>query len=274
MLDTSLARDNNLQVNFAGSAEEFIDRCDALQRADKTAEERRHALFYTSIGLFAVAFISFAAQAELITWISAIAALIALGAAWWSGTHDLEDRKIEIPKSIVMLLGGQLRRARQLAVDIDFRGYWRFSADESWLSLKLPLANGAAVSITIETKCRRKSKPKGKYTKLKDRLVERLSIRIFAPRGVALAPTPAPLSDALKVGPLLLSGAQITEKHATFSFTTAPFIRLYDRSGWHEEAYQAALPDGRDVVRAIVASYGLLGQLGRVAAANHAQAQA
>ncbi len=261
----AVPRDNNKQLYFTGSPEEFEAKCETLHGADKRSESMRMIFIVMAVLGGALLFIGFVSEQMPMIGAGAVMAAVFGIAAYVAGTGDIEDRKLEMPRTLIEALKAELRPGRPVQVDIDFRGYWRYDPGDSWLTVKLTLVNGVVAQVSARDSCKRKVRHKRKYTKIKDKIVETLVVRLVPPKGQTLDTGLSVERRPISVGSLSLRQARVTPRAATFVFATPQILRNKDRSGWHDGGY-AQMPDGADAVRSVIASYHLLGRAGARAA--------
>ncbi len=267
MVGTSawVPRDNNKLMQFSGTPEEFEARCEKMNASDKRSESLRTVFIGLTIAGGVLAFAGLSTGASMMLGLGVVmAAGFGIG-AYLAGTGDIEDRKLEMARTLVDTFKSELRKGRPIQVDIDFRGYWRYESGDSWLTVKMVLENGVAAQLSASDSCKRKTRRKRKYTKIKDKIVETLVVRLTPPKGQSLDPAMAMDRRPISVGALKLRQARATPRAATFVFATGQIFRLKGRSGWNDGGY-SQMPSGADAVRSMIASYHLLGRAGARAA--------
>ncbi len=266
-LDTWIPRDCDKEVSWSGQAAEIAMHCEALHAADKRAEQRRRSFIVLAIGGGIAGPVLGGVTG--MGWLIGVGLLLALVfgfMAYQANADDLEDRKLEFVRVLVDVLKGELREGSAVEVGLDFRGFWRFESGQTWLTVKMTLDNGVVAQISVQDRCKRKLKQKRKYTKVKDKIVESVIVRLSPPKGQTLDVGLAVGTPAIKVGPLSLRQAKVAPRAATFSFSTKQLVRTCGRGGWMEVA-RKDVPSGYDAVRALITSYHLLGRAGSRAAA-------
>lgn len=261
---TWTARDTNKQVSLSGSVPEIIEECD---RIEARAKWRRPLLIGLFVVLTAGGFIVAVALADL--WLYAVAPLVVFAggmAVMRVGTTNIEARKLETIRTLLWTFADEMRPGRPVEVSLDFRGYWRFKAGESWLTVKMTLANGVTAQITGRSTNKRKTKRKGGYLRTKDKLTEFLVVRLGPPKGQTLdAGLRIPVMDH-PLGPLSLRQVKVRPRAATFVFSTKQILRNAVGGYW-APTDRTAIPQGRDAVKALITSYQLLARAGGQAAA-------
>ncbi|MEZ4442651.1 MAG: hypothetical protein R3B72_26390 [Polyangiaceae bacterium] len=244
-----------------------------LYQADKEAE-RKSGTLSVAIGVLALVGI-------FTIWIFGLGA-IALVIALLLYLHqrklkkqDFEDRCLEVITGTLWTFAAELDRKHPVKVIADFRGYEDlppadhqrhgtgmfeqlreiFVWQNHWLIMRMVLADGCRVSVDVTAKIKRKTAQKRKYTKKKDAVVERLTVRLEPPKGKAFGVSRwVPAGTAM--GGLIFKRGQITPRHATFTYDTQVFRRTYARFGWSAPQVPLLLDSGK-VVGAVIHSYNL-----------------
>ena len=247
---------------------DVLRRCALLHLADKKAERNKSALGWLAAGFFVVAFVAFIAKA-----VAAVVAAIAIGIVillvrWWVDASDVEDRKLDVVSGVLARLGSEIDLDRPVKVHADFHAYDQTPSvggqyEHAWLEMRFVLADGTRVEISATQCAKRKTRSKRKYTKIKDRSVERLVVRLAAPKDKTFA-AHAPKNPGRVAAGLVLRGAQMQPRYAQFQFATAPTVRLRARGGWTASGLDNEL-DAASVFAAVVSSYRLAASADRAA---------
>ncbi len=260
-------RDADRQVSLSGSVPEVLHELEQLEARDQARANRRPMLIMVTI--VGVLVVMFAAILLANTTLMLLIPPLLIGGIFmaYQARLRLDDRRIEIGRTLISTFKDELREGRPLELNLDFRAYWRLTDGQNWLTLKMTLENGVAAQLSARSNSKRKQKRKRKYTKTKDKIIEILSVRLCPPKGQALdAGLQVPVIDGA-VGSLTLKQAKLAPRGATFVFATSPVLRVNIRGLWPALSTRSLLK-GRDAVLALVTSYGLLGRAGSRAAAS------
>jgi hypothetical protein len=178
---------------------------------------------------------------------------------------DIEDRRLEVFTGTVAALARELKRRRALSVALDFTAYTQHGAPaasntaaylQRWLTLELPLRDGSSVGVAVRLQVKEKSRSKRRYTKIKARLVEFVTVRISAPSGKTFAPSPQlGRHQGRGMAGLALRRIVAGPRQAVFTWATWPTLRIRGRGGWSTQG--ANRIDSRQLTAAIIASYRL-----------------
>lgn len=169
---------------------------------------------------------------------------------------DLDDRKLAAVEHLLGVLSADIKPNAAVGLGLDFRGYFRQDARlanggyaRKWLVARLPLADGSSAELSVATHCKRKTRRKNKYTKIKDRVFEELVIELRPPRGAALAP-----DAAARVQPRV-QGMRCTvgQKSLRVVMRTPPALRLYTGS-WNAQGLERLI-DGPAAVGALIRAH-------------------
>ncbi|MCA9654632.1 MAG: hypothetical protein H6712_10060 [Myxococcales bacterium] len=271
---TARPRDSKKRLVASGPPAQVKARYATLHASDKTAELVRKVTLYLAIALGVVSFVGLVGESMWVFGIALAAVVVVVAVRMSFASADIEDRKLEMARTLVETFEPELRPGRPIEVEIDFRGYWRYQPGQAWLSLKMTLANGVVAQVSALDRCKRKSKAKRKYTKIKDKITSSLVVRFTPPKGQRLEGGLQVRGKRMSVGPLTMRSAKITPRAAVFVFSTGTIVRVRDRSGWREGAYVGHMPKGKHAVKALIAAYHLLGRAGAQAAGSRAGAHA
>ncbi len=243
----------------------------ALVHADAAAEEKAKKIL---VGAIVCAVLTFV----LWVFILGIALLpVTIGLFIWRSrvqkSGDMDDRKLDAALRPLIVLGPDLKAGRPFLVDVDFHAYDQLAPDDErkeggagmfsygvthrrwqhpWLRMQLPLIDGTLAEVNVLTQAKRKSKPKRKYTKHKERLVELLAVRLKLPQ-------PLDVQQAARLQERLTQGAggqrvrsvKVGGDKVEVSFATPPAGRQRLRGGWQAQGLET-LVDGETIVRAVM----------------------
>ncbi len=169
---------------------------------------------------------------------------------------DLDDRKLAAVEHLLGVLSADIKPNAVVGLSLDFRGYFRPDARAAnggfarkWLAVRLPFADGSSAELSVATHCKRKTRRKNKYTKIKDRVFEELVIELRPPRGAALAPDAAARAQP-RVHPMRCSAGP---KSLRVVLRTPPALRLYTGS-WNAQGLER-LVDGPAAVGALIRAH-------------------
>ena len=110
--------------------------------------------------------------------------------------HDVDDRKLSAATELVRTLRADVPAAQNIQLEIDFREYTKSGTkvtdpaqpkvkgvtiekyQQKWLEVRTTLADGTQIDATITDRISRKSKPKRKYTKVKETFVSDVALAL------------------------------------------------------------------------------------------------
>jgi hypothetical protein len=177
---------------------------------------------------------------------------------------DVEDRRLEVFTGTLRTLAPELKAKKAIAVELDFTGYTRHvqhavqhakEYQQRWLSMKLPLEDGSHAQVTITLHVKERSKPKRKYTKLRVKQIEQISVRLTPPTGKSFSPNSrASQATGRAVNGLTLKSVVVKPEHAYFVWSSWVSLNVRGRGGW---VSPAAKLDSRHLVSTLIASYKL-----------------
>src|SRR5690606_37506457 len=116
---------------------------------------------------------------------------------WRVKLGDLEDRKLSVVAEVARRLGPEVKAKRPIEAEIDFRAHHKLPPKEStsswgngayayehpWLRLSFVLQDGTKAELTGTLHAKRKTRRKRKYTKIKERCYETLTVQLAPPAG-------------------------------------------------------------------------------------------
>lgn len=255
-----------------------LERLHQLHHKDKSTEKRVKVLGWSAVGcvLFAIASFVLAAVThvdELLVGIAAVPLIVPiLIVRAIFKRSDIDDRKLHAARRLLEVIAGDLKPGSTVALKIDFGGYDRlkpvskeggwFSSVKSyqfvkrdWLDLRFTLADGTRVKVTASTHTKRKTKAKRKYTKVKDKISERLNLILTAPKGRTLNPSTAhALRQRLSGGRTRVTTCKVKPKAAMIGFAFGVASRYRGRAGWSSHGL-SSLVDGDATLMAVLKSY-------------------
>jgi hypothetical protein len=259
-----------LRLDVEAGVVAVLERCAELHVEDKRTERKKRVLLVLGIASFVLAFGTFMAGSAmempalgLVPLVPAIA-LFVVRAIISSG--DIEDRKLDAVAGVLAHLASELKPGRPVRARADFACPEQDKArltdhrgaasvyEHAWLSLEMTLEDGSLVSVEGTTISKQKKKSKRKYTKIKDRLEERLTIRIAPPRAKASRGMPRPARPDLVDLGLTLLRAETGPRGARFDFKTRSAQRVFGRGGWTGAGLENLL-DGHKITAAVISSY-------------------
>ncbi|MBK8011608.1 MAG: hypothetical protein IPK13_09665 [Deltaproteobacteria bacterium] len=284
----------NIQVSLTLPPRALLARCDELRIADKRAERRKALFGKLALGSFLGVFILFLAGAVLeqfyllplagLLFLGFVGSLIARGVA---GAADIDDLKLDVAETLCRVMASDLKKRAPVGLSLDFRGYdkgkpaadstrfWSSTGVKTfvrpWLRMNMTLLDGTRVLVEAETHCKRKQRAKRKYTKMKDRVTDHLTLTFRPPADRTLDREHASLiqqrlSLTGRGGPrdastrlpsaigLELVRCRIKPREAVMCFRTAPSLRVRARGGWTGSNLERLL-DGRKAFGALILSY-------------------
>lgn len=193
-----------------GTPDQVLSSLEAAQVGDKSAERATSVLGTCGRALVLLG-LSGGIGAELLQWrdpglMMAGGVLLAGGfcllLARGSAAHDLEDAKLAIPAEWLKVLKKDLDLGRPLELTLDFKDYCRkqfllsrervglgnrttvFRYRHPWLSCRGRLADGSSFDLTVERLVKRKERPKGKGVKVKEKVRERVTLKLRPDRSL------------------------------------------------------------------------------------------
>jgi hypothetical protein len=259
--------DASKSVEYSGSPAEIEAQCEALAAQDKKAEGyKRVAIAGMVIGLV-VAFFSFMIQVLALTAVAVGIAIVSAVFYFAVSSDDIEDRKLEIGRTLLRTLQTELKQGRPATLLLDFRGYDNAMADEAWLTLRAVLHDGTGIQLAVSTHHKRKTRAKRKYTKIKDKIWERVTLQLRPPKGKQFDPAAAGRLQQTRVPMLELRGTKVTPKAASFVYETKRMVRVRNRYGWQNQGLHS-LVDEKVSLGVLIASYRALASAGRGATAG------
>jgi hypothetical protein len=271
-----------VEFKHTETPERLIELCDELHHCDKRAEVEKIKWGKYAAVSFLLAFVSMFALPPLLAFIpiapvllppiAVITGIVFLVRRGRAAANDIDDRKLDVVRHVMMALGPEMRKKRKVLSHIDFRGYpnsppqedntkWYNSTgqktyERKWLRLSFVLLDGTQIQVQAVTKCKRKQKAKRKYTKIKDKVVDELLVTLkpAKQRTLDIAAQRRAAQRLSDRGGLSLVTMQVKKKQARFHFRTAAAIRFRGRGGWNANGLTGLL-DGPRVLGAIVSSY-------------------
>lgn len=108
--------------------------------------------------------------------------------------HDVDDRKLTAATELVRTLRADVPVGQNIQLEVDFRDYTKSGTkveepaqakvkgvksekfQQKWLEVRTTLADGTQIDATITDRISRKSKPKRKYTKIKEAFVSDVTL--------------------------------------------------------------------------------------------------
>ena len=250
--------DSDKAVSYSGTPEQVELECEALALLDKATESKKSILLVSGVVSVFALFGAFVISSMLLGGL-AIVAIGGIGAYYYSiNDDDIEDRKLNLARWLVDTLKPELKANRPVQLDLDFRGYDNPKTDGSWMTLAMTLEDGVGLRLSISTHFKRKTRAKRKYTKIKDKLHERVSLTFVAPKGRSFDPAGKDRFKSHPVPKLQLRSVKISPKAATIVYSTPQMQRVSGRGGWSNVGLDN-LVQGSTSVAAIIASYRALG---------------
>ncbi len=250
-------RDSDKTVSYSGTPEEVELQCDALAQLDKKTESQKKMLGLGAVGALLVIIGGFFTESLVLGGIGA-AGIVFIGIMFSVVRNDdIEDRKLELARWIVDTLRPELKANRPLQLDLDFRGYDNRRTDGTWLTLAMTLEDSVGLRFSVSTHFKRKTRSKRKYTKIKDKLHERVSLTFVAPKGKSFDPSVQERFQSFPVPKLQLRSVKVTPKAATVVYATQAMQRVRGRNGWSNAGLHS-LVEGSMSLAAIIASYRAL----------------
>jgi len=176
---------------------------------------------------------------------------------------DIDDRKLATVEHLLGVLTTDVKPTTAVGLVMDFRGYHRPDAkvagggfQRKWLSTRLPLVDRSTAELSVATHCKRKTRAKNKYTKVKDKLIEELTVEIRPPKGTSFAPDAA---NRLRQRFNNISGlrtvrCKVASKAMRVVFRTPPALRIRGRAGWTISGHER-LVDGPRALGALMRAH-------------------
>lgn len=260
-MPTLAPADANKQVHYQGSVDEVRKACEGLHGLDKQAEKVKKIFLAGWIVSLVVAPIAFIAEAPGVGIGAGVAFVVFLIGHLMTRRHDIEDRKLEVARTVLDTFAPELDPKKPVELEMDFRGYWKADEGVTWMQMKLPLENGVSLTVGASTTFKRKKRAKRKYTKIKDKVAEVVTLQFKPPKGETFDPAAQGRMKKVRLQGLALRGVKMSAKGATFTMMTPQMIRMHGRAGWENGGLSHGI-DGRMVVGSIITSYRLLAQAG------------
>ena len=274
---------SDVVLNQEGSLAHILGHVVRLHRADKEAEQKKRTLNLIGIILIVVGFLT--------VWLLiGFLFFIVAGVVYWIrskvGSTDVEDRKLEIVSGTLRTFGPEFKAKRPIKAVAEFAfhdrkppafqqvtgaGFFEQKVVQEafahwWLSMRFTLMDGVAVTADASTHAKRKSMQKRKYTKIKERFHERLSVKLMPPKGKTFDWGLQNRSwGQQSFAGLTLERAIVRPRYALFRYRTGQSLRVQLRTGWTGQQLENQL-DSRKVVAAIVNSYKAVASANRAAA--------
>jgi hypothetical protein len=275
-----------VQENLPPAA--LLARCEALHAADKLAEQRKKRFGTLALVAGIAAFLFFFAGAIIevpavflgaAVWLALLVVLLIARSAL--GAADVDDRRLHVVRRLVEVLAADMKRTAPVQLWLDFGGYHRARAqgrgrglfrstgqltfERPWLRMAFTLADGSQLAVHARTTCKRKEKSKRKYTKVKDGIVDELSVFVRPPRGQAFDPGAVARAQACLPSSLDLTckALRVKPRVTELEFRSGRALRLRGRGGWSSTNLSALL-DGDKALQAVLVSF-------RAAAATRAR---
>ncbi len=259
-------RNSNKAVTYSGSPEEIESSCAALDAADDQTEGRKTAM----VAVAALGGVVGFGGVMLDAWGVAVSALIVVVAALlyygWINDDDIEDRKLRTARELLRTLRPELKPGRPAQLGIDFRLYDNSKTDGVWMTLATTLDDDTGLKLDISTHYKRKTRPKRKYTKIKDKLHERITLTFTPPKGRRFNPEPSQPIAPARISTLTLRTAKVSPRATVLTYASPQMLRVRGRGGWSNHGLMHLI-DERDAVSAIIASYRALAESGITQAA-------
>jgi len=185
--------------------------------------------------------------------------------------RDLDNRKLDTAKTFVEMIGQDVPPERNLALFIDFGDYQSagkmlskeggmFSVREMtyehpWFKCGGVLYDGNRFELEVVQCVKRKEKPKRKYTKVKEKIVEKATLSLkLNPR---VYPAPSEVADQVQTGRLphgiTVSRAIGRERTLKIAAITPPAVIVQGRYG--KTGDQSLLFDGDKLLAVVLDAY-------------------
>ncbi|GEM_PF-2117106 len=253
-----------------------------LRAYDMNIEKNRRTWGWTAGISFALGFIGllvagFSAEAGVSTLIFVVpgvfgaVSLIALIVYLVYMMRDLDNRKLDAATKLVEMIGQDVPPARSMALFIDFGNYnkagkllskeggWtsvrEMTYEHPWFKFSGALYDGNRFELEVTQCVKRKEKPKRKYTKVKEKIVEKavLSLKLN-PR---LYPAPTQVAEQVTTGHLPhginVSRALGRERVLKIAATTPAAVIVTGRYG--KTGDESNLFDGNKLLGLIIDAY-------------------
>lgn len=280
-----------MELHEIGPIEQVLDRVRLRARVDKLAERRRARWrgWMLLVGIAGVAGfvlgVVLLEQAILpepwaVRFILGSVAVGLVGAIYCgfrahrAGLADVDDRKYELVRDILAPLVPEVRPGRDCRVSIDFHHFAERPPEEThkasffssvkselyahpWLELELPLRDGTTALVRGRTSCKRKRKRKRKYTKITDKIRERLEVVLRPAKGSSVDPVRAEAMARrlVRVPGLEPIGVRASARSVELRFRTG-VGRVVSGRGVHRDIDALLAPPM--VLRALVAGHRAL----------------
>jgi hypothetical protein len=261
-------------VPFAGKyfAVDWLKRAAEVHERDKIAEHKKK-LYVVLIALsFGLGLLVTCAAAQsndgTAAFITGAIGLVAgvFFIVKWRGydVQDIEDYRLEVFAGTLVTLAPELNPKRPVDARVDFTAYTKHPVpnaggeqfSQRWLELHLPLRDGCWASLMVTISVKQKSKRKRRYTKIKRRTAEMVTVRISPPPGKSFNPASnATAPRGRSIPGFTLNQVSIQPNWALFQWARPVTRAVCDRAGWPK---MTELPlESKNVVAALVASYQL-----------------
>ncbi|MEZ4231430.1 MAG: hypothetical protein R3B89_19795 [Polyangiaceae bacterium] len=193
-----------------------------------------------------------------------------------SSKQDVEDRKLEVIAGVLSGLYGEIRTNRPVHVGADFGAYSNTqptayteagtgmfeskttaaSYQHWWLNMRFALVDGTGVTLDVIQQAKRKTAQKRKYMKMKDRVIERINVKINAPRGKTFGPNVMNRQwKSERFNGLLLKRVLVRPRYAVFQYQMPAVVRVRGRGGWFAQNLEQCEVTSPRALSAIVNSY-------------------
>ncbi|MEZ4442652.1 MAG: hypothetical protein R3B72_26395 [Polyangiaceae bacterium] len=253
------------KLAVTASAPEVLAACASLSEWNRRAEQLRIPTALVALAFLGLAVFGLVENRPPLLGVGLVGLALGIVGYVWLVGHDVNDLQLGVVVAVIRTFAPELQAGRPVVLTADFTDVTRAPGQGSgsvdvrrhvWLDLTLPLADGSSAELTAERRLKRKSRAKRKYTKLKDTLVDQLTIRLTPPKGKAF-PESAKLRRP-RVGGLRVARATVTPRHAVFVLQTHPFGRLFNRLGWQGQRGQ--LLTERQIIHATIQSHRSLAE--------------
>lgn len=248
-------------IETRGPVEKLLAAVWELHRTDKSVEGTKKITLGVSIVSLIAGFVTFVfLRIVPLGGIFLVGAVLFFVISRIVGRGDVDDRKVDAVWTLLHKLQHEMKGAVTLLLDFHgyaetkplanttgfFRGTGEKHFEKLWLRLRFFLKNGMQVDLTCKTVCKRKQRAKRKYTKIKDRIVDELVLDLRLPKGTSIDKG-AGARIVQGFGSLnpRLRKCQTRGRVASFSFSTAPAVRLRSRAGWSLSCDENMLDGGK-----------------------------
>ncbi|MHB9133219.1 MAG: hypothetical protein ACYDBB_19285 [Armatimonadota bacterium] len=195
-----------------GQIPDILQRLDVLQKRDQYVEDQmaacKKAMIPWWIGLVAGIILLIIGGATGLTVLVILAVLGLLVCVpfliyWgiklsgWS-KENIEDRRLQLPRHFLGILSSDFPKKGKCSVNIDFNGYKVhgqlveqektggflsptirvFKYSDTWFTAKGKLVDDSIFRVSVEQIIHRKEKQKRKYTKVNERIVEKVTLAL------------------------------------------------------------------------------------------------